>query len=293
MGTRFATGWPAVAALAATQHGRVTTRQLLERGISKRAVDRAVMAGRLHREHVGVYAVGHLAPSARGRWMSAVLACGTGAVLSHRSAAVLRRLRPGEGPRVDVTVPTKGGRRRPRIAIHRAPLPVDEVTEWEGIPVVTVARLIADLAHDLCDDQLTRLVREAQYMRLFDIEATRRAAARRPSRALNAILDDFDVVSTTWLEDEFLRIIDRHGLPRPTGQRRVSGFRIDFTWEGARLVVETDGAAAHQTLDAFQRDRTQGNRLQLDGWLVLRFTAADLRRRPSQVAALVQEALGE
>src|SRR5688500_4880303 len=82
----------AVAAIAARQHGVVTLTQLNQAGIDRSGVSRRLRAGRLHRIHRGVYAVGHRALSNHGRWMAAVLACGPGAVLSHRAAAELWRL---------------------------------------------------------------------------------------------------------------------------------------------------------------------------------------------------------
>jgi hypothetical protein len=44
-------------------------------------------AGRLHRVHRGVYAMGHRWLPVEGRWMAAVLACGEGTALSNRSPA--------------------------------------------------------------------------------------------------------------------------------------------------------------------------------------------------------------
>ena len=78
-----------IAAIAGRQHGIVTTAQLREAGLDEVAMHRAVRAGRLHRLHRGVYAVGHRSLSWRGRWLAAVLAAGDGAVLSHTSAAAL------------------------------------------------------------------------------------------------------------------------------------------------------------------------------------------------------------
>lgn len=111
-----------VARIAERQHGVVTAEQLREVGIDKSAVTRRVKAGRLHRLHRGVYAVGHRAPSWHGRWMAAVLACDEGAVLSHHSAAVLwELLRPIDGP-IHVSVPTTTGRiSRQGIRLHRCP----------------------------------------------------------------------------------------------------------------------------------------------------------------------------
>src|ERR1044071_4791683 len=76
--------------LAERQHGVVSIRQLEKTlGYSRKAVQRDVAAGRLHRLHRGVYAVGHRRISSHGRCLAAVLACGPEALLSHGSAALL------------------------------------------------------------------------------------------------------------------------------------------------------------------------------------------------------------
>jgi very-short-patch-repair endonuclease len=56
--------------------------QLAELGLPQRAVSHRAAAGRLHRVHHGVYAVGHTVLGIGGHWMAAVLACGPGATLS-------------------------------------------------------------------------------------------------------------------------------------------------------------------------------------------------------------------
>ena len=71
-----------VAQLAARQHGVVAARQLAALGISRNAISARAQAGRLHRVHHGVYAVGHTILTVNGRRMAAVLAAGPGAVLS-------------------------------------------------------------------------------------------------------------------------------------------------------------------------------------------------------------------
>src|SRR3984885_13186453 len=93
-----------VAAIASRQHGILTAKQLRDAGVDESAGHRHLQAGRLHRLHRGVYAVGHRSLSWRGRWLAAVLAAGDGAVLSHASAAALWEfLRPIPGP-IHVTV---------------------------------------------------------------------------------------------------------------------------------------------------------------------------------------------
>ena len=94
-----------MAALATRQYGMFASRQL---GLDAHAIRRRAAAGRLHRVHRAVYAVGHLGLGREATWLAAVLACGEGAVLSHRSAATLWNIRLGELFRPEVTTEPGG-----------------------------------------------------------------------------------------------------------------------------------------------------------------------------------------
>ena len=103
--------------------------------------------GSLHRVHRGVYAVGHPRPRGLAVDLAAVLACGHGAVLSHRSAAALWCIRPSAGAGVDVTVSGRSGRaKRPGIRLHRTRLASQDIRVRDGIPVTSPARTLVDLA---------------------------------------------------------------------------------------------------------------------------------------------------
>jgi predicted transcriptional regulator of viral defense system len=114
--------------------------------------------------------------------MAAVLASGTGAVLSHRSAAALWGIRPTNSARVEVTIPS-ARHKRPLIDARRSSLKSDEVTEQCGIPVTTVARTILDLAAVLAREPLQRALREAEYLGRFDLHEIERLLARYPRRS--------------------------------------------------------------------------------------------------------------
>ena len=130
-----------MAALAERQHGLVTRAQLAGLGLGGHAMDSRIKAGRLHRVHRGVYAVGRPGLTTKGRFLAAVLAHGPGTVLSHASAATLWALLPERGPRIDVTVPRGGSRsRRGAVIVHRSSLPDHHVTVRDAIPVTTPAR---------------------------------------------------------------------------------------------------------------------------------------------------------
>jgi very-short-patch-repair endonuclease len=273
-----------IARLAARQHGVVARRQLTDLGLDRGHIGRALAAGHLLRMHRGVYAVGHRAVADHGRWMAATLA--SEGVLSHRSAAALWGLPLNDNGLTRVTTPTD--RRHARIDAHRADLHPRDRTVRHGIPVTTVARTLADLAHSLDDESLHRVVREAQFRDRFDDDSVKDALSRRPARRLTAYLDD-PTVTQTDLEDRFLRICRRYRIPTPLTQHGARP-RVDFCWPDRSLVVEVDGWHAHRTRVAFQDDRTNTNLLQLAGNVVLRYTWDDVRVRHAEVAAQVLSA---
>ncbi len=82
----------------------MSVRQLRTLGFSRENVRWRAEHGRLHRLHRGVYAVGHVSLTLEAKQLAAVMACGPGTVLSHRSAAVrLGILRSAS--RIEVTAP--------------------------------------------------------------------------------------------------------------------------------------------------------------------------------------------
>jgi very-short-patch-repair endonuclease len=130
----------------------------------------------------------------------------------------------------------------------------------------------------------------ASRSRLYDPEAIRDALTRRPPKALKDLLTEATVTQST-MKDRFLTLCARHRVPQPHTQYRVGAKRYDFAWPQQRVVVETDSWPAHANQVAFQADRSQTNALQLAGWLVLRFTWADLTRRSRETAAAVRRSL--
>ena len=69
--------------------------------------------------------------------------------------------------------------------------------------------------------------------------------------------------------------------------------RVDFAWQAAKLVVETDGFAFHADRQSYRQDRRRGNALLVAGWRVLRFSWEDVVLRPDEVVACVRAALSD
>jgi very-short-patch-repair endonuclease len=264
-----------IAAIAGRQHGAVSIHQLRESGISDTGVRERLRAGRLHRVHRGVHAVGHIAPSNERRWMAAVLALGRGAVLSHRSAAALWGLLPPiEGP-VDVSLPSRSGRRRRQgIRVHRpASLPPQETARRRGIPVTSPARTLADLRAVVSGRELRRAIRQADFLGL-------------PTGA------DIEIDKTrSELERRFLWLCSRHHLPQPAVNMSLGGMTVDFCWMEQKLIVETDGYRSHRGRAAFEDDRDRDLRLRTLGFEVVRLSYRQVLDKPKEVIRVLNPRL--
>jgi very-short-patch-repair endonuclease len=224
--------------------------------------------------------------------MAAVLAGGSGAVLSHRSAGQLWRV--AQGPATVELTRTSGSRPRPGLRLHRCPLPVDEVDEVDGIPVTSVARTLLDLAalaalrQGFTLEQLERALNESEVRRLTSRvsvpDLLRRYPGRRGAALLRSLLSEEDQaagVTREELERRFAVLIDSRRLPRPRRNADVSVagrfFEVDCLWPAQRLIVELDGHAVHGTRRAFEADRERDRLLVGDGWRVVRITWRQLR----------------
>jgi very-short-patch-repair endonuclease len=284
----------AIVALAERQHGVVTRRQLAALGFGKSAVDARIRAGRLWRVHQGVYAVGRPTLTLHGRCSAAVLSCGPGAAVSHSAAGVLLGVRKERGPRIDVTVPGRGGRRRRgALIIHRSALPDGDRTIKDGIPVTTPARTLIDLADVLPRRQLERALDEAAFLRL-DLSDLQPRPGRRGGGVLASVLAEHKPGTTrtrSELEEHMLRLCQRFRLPAPDVNSSIEAYKVDFVWREQRLIVETDGWDAHGTRGAFERDRRRDADLLAAGWRVLRVSYARLEREPEWVAKRILKAL--
>jgi very-short-patch-repair endonuclease len=283
-----------IARLASRQHGVVSRAQLVELGLDGNAIDHRVRVGRIHRLHRGVYAVGHAAPSFHARAMAAVLACGSAAALSHRSAAALWGIDLSWRSPVEVSAP--GNRRRAGLLVHRSlTLRATDVTVHQGIVVTTAARTLIDLADVLDPPRLARAVNEAQVLRLVTRQqlavALTAATGRRAAGRLNPFVHRSDAPTRSVFEDAFLVFVDRHGLPRPEVNQKVAGHRVDVLWRRHRLVAELDGRTFHDHDQPFEQDRERDADLLAAGHPVVRITWRRMTRQPAREAVRLRAIL--
>jgi very-short-patch-repair endonuclease len=279
--------------LVREQHGVIARRQLVALGFTDDAIRHRISRGRLRSIWRGVYAVGRPELTRHGRWMAAVLACGSNAVLSHKTAAVLWGIRPSGPAFIEVCVPPRTFRRYRGIRIHRRALTIEDVTRHERIPVTSPAQTLIDLGLILAPGALEATINEADKLGLIDPEALRAAAERRRgcagTRAIKAVLDRRTFALTeSELERRFLALVRRAGMPQLLTQQRVNGFRVDFVWPELRLIVETDGLRYHRTPAQQSRDRVRDQAHAVAGFTALRFTHAQVRFDPEHVIATLR-----
>ena len=235
--------------------------------------------------------------------MAAVLASGPNAVLSHWSAAALWGIRPNSRERIDVTVPHRS-RSSDLIRRHISRVPPDEQTVEDGIPVTTVPRTIFDMAATEPVDVIQSLLREAEFLELWDRLSLWDLVERYPGKrgvrkvqvALGRLEEEPAGRKRSKLEERFAPFLRHHRLPLPrfndwvlVGGKR---FQVDCHWPGTGQIVELDGWQAHHTRSAFREDRARDRILRVAGYSVTRLTWNQLDDEPEAVASDLQVLLG-
>lgn len=283
--------------VAARQHGVIARGQLLGLGYTAKQIRRRLENRRLHSLHRGVFAVGRPEVSREGRWLAAVLACGKGALLSHRSAAALWELGEWEQSRIEVTIPAGSMRKRPGLWIHRRELLLRDCVVHNGVPVTSPVRTLLDLATCLPRGRLERAVNEAANRDLVNPEGLRAAledyAGRRGVRQLRKLLDHQTFrLTRSELERRFLPLARDAGLPDLEAGARLNGFEVDFYCPSLGLVIETDGLRYHRTPAQQARDRLRDQAHTAAGLTPLRFTHAQIRYEPGYVRRILRTVAG-
>lgn len=247
------------------------------------------MAGRLHRLHQGVFAVGHTNLSLEGRCLAAVLASGPNSLLSHYSAGWLLGLISTRPVPVHVTAPVPR-RRRDLVRLHhsRTLVPADRSLE-RGVPVTSVARTALDLAAVVRFRSLRRLIRRSEELGVFDLRDFHSLLARnrghRGRIPLERALDIYEPprLTRSELEREFVARAEQKRLPPLVTAFNVAGYELDVYWPDLRFAVELDLYETHGTRGAFERDHVRQEELKLLGVEMIRVTRPRFRREPEAV----------
>jgi Transcriptional regulator, AbiEi antitoxin len=283
---------------AARRHGVVSSRQLERLGYSRRRISREVAAGRLHRLHRGVYAVGHAAVPPYGRLLAAVLSHGTGAVASHGSAAWLWGI-SSVLPKLPEVTATASRHRREDVRVHSSQaLNAEDRASVEGVPVTAVPRTLLDLAGHR-EANLRWALPRAKRLGLLDIvaldEMLRRNHGARGAGRLRLALARYrrPQFTRSTVEIRFLELVEEAGLPQPSTNLFIEGFELDAYWPGLRFAVELDTYDHHGDEESFEADRLRHEDLKLAGIEMIRVTGQRMDREPAAVASRLRRHLAQ
>jgi len=280
--------------------GLATRRQLLER-IPGTVLDGHIGRQNLVRVFPHVYRLRNQPIDGATTLRAALLHAGPEAALSHTTALVVWGLRSLERP-LHLTV-DHGVRRAgaPDLVVHRRlrfDPDSDQCVQRRGLRITTLARTIIDSWPLLPVGERRPLALDVARRRLTTAEHLREAVNERPNvggrRLLRQTIDLIDDGCESELEAHGVLNVFRHrSLPPSVGQFRLelpSGrVKLDRAWPEAMLAVELDGARHHTSPEDRQNDLARDRAMAAAGWVVLRFTYADVLRDADGVRRKVLE----
>jgi very-short-patch-repair endonuclease len=287
----------AAARIAASQRTIVTAAQLAALGMGRDAIAYRVSTGLLHPQFHGVYSFGcgELPPLALEA--AALLVCGEGTFLSHRSAAYVWGMRKTAPARVEVSVVGKDCRTRDRLVVHRVKtIDPRELRRRDGLWVSSPARAVLEIAA-VAPEELVDVVDEGLARRLLTPRELKAVLARnRPCRGaarLAALLGDERAMKITRsrAEKAFHKLIRDAGLPEPEVNVPFGPYIADFLWRRERLIVELDSPTFHAGPRAFQNDREKDLVFRDARFDCLRITREHAVDAPARVLVRVAQAL--
>jgi very-short-patch-repair endonuclease len=280
--------------------GLATRQQLLGR-IPSVVLDGHIGRKNLTRVFPHVYRLRDTAEDEGTLLRAALIHASPGAALSHTTALFLWDLWKFGRPlhlTVDHSVRRAGAG---DLIVHRR-LRFDpsstQVVERRGLLVTTLPRTIVDSWPLLPVHERRPLLLDITRRRMTTAALVREALTERPNvggrRLLVQTLDLIEDGVQSELEAHGVLHVFRHrSLPRSVGQYRLTlptgTLTLDRAWPEAKLAIELDGARYHTSPEARRSDLARDRELAAVGWVVLRFTYADVLRDPEGVRAKVLE----
>lgn len=288
--------------LAAKTDGCLTVHQIRECGYTKTEISTLVRRGILHRPLVGIYVIGATMLSHAQAIRVALLAVGSTAHVSGRTALELRgAVAHHRGGRFWIGV--IGGQRRP-IRITLMPLSstgrpamihfvrvgrTAPIESHRGLPIAAVPRALIDAAARESSSMLKRIVREMDFLRLLEERPLSDELDRRRhgSRALRGALPAGPLTAAlagspdSRAAHRFVRgLLARGVTPTSVDQPlRVGGreLRPDVWHAREKVVFEADGPQ-HDLPERRAEDEARDAHLADQGIATMRFKTSRIRR---------------
>jgi hypothetical protein len=233
------------------------------------------------------------------RAAAATLSTGPMSAITGATAAALHGCPAADSPATHVLLPY-GHRPRSRdgLVVHHGSQFAADVLELDGVRVLPLDRVIADLLCLLPPQDALAVADQALGAARDSHELFRKQVAARLERRLDprgtvraAVLLDLaservDSPAESWIR---LMIVE-NGFPVPEVNWPVTDaagrevYRLDLAWPRLRIMLEYDGVAAHAGQE--EHDRARRADLERRGWIVVVVTKDDLRSFSRVLAAL-------
>ncbi len=282
-------------------NGGLATRQQLLRHIPTSVLDGYIGRRHLVRVFPHVYRSKESADDDMTLLRAALRHAGPEAAISHVTALAVwgeHRLRPPFHLTVDEGLRRAGA---PELIVHRRKTFDPESSQCvvrHGLRITTLARTVIDSWSLLPPADRRPLALDLARRGLVTADTLDAALAERPNvagrRLLRQTIDLIDDGCQSELEAHGVLHVFRHrSMPPSVGQYRIElstgSARLDRAWPEVKIAVELDGARYHTSAEDRQRDLARDTALAARGWVVLRFTYAQVLRDPDGVRARVLE----
>lgn len=294
--------------LLEVQHALVTSEQLGAAGFSPRDTRWLIDSKRLARVSPRVLRLLGAPATEAQRVLAAILDAGPGAALSHTSALAWWKV-PGFTLReLHVTGPRAAARRLAHVVHDKAAPPEHHVRVLEGIPVVTPARALFDVAgmRGVPPPRVERAVDNAWSLRLVSgrtLDTMLRELARRGRRGVATMREILSERGPHWvppasgLERRVTQILDgqwRTALRRQVhvGDDEWIG-RVDFADPELPFVLEVQSERFHTSLLDRRADAERSALLRAAGFVVVAVTDVDVWHHPEVVVERVRDGRDE
>lgn len=217
----------------------------------------------------------------------------SGCAFSGLTAASVHGLDLGIEAPIEVSVPPDVALRDSADwKVRHACLHQGDLVRRRGLPVTSLMRTLFDLARRLSLADAVAALDWSLHQRRVSLamvcgyfeERGRWPGGRRAARALELA----DPRAESPMESRLRVLLVEGGLPRPDVQLWVGDRRLDLAYRQARLGIEYDGDGHRERL---ADDNRRQNWLLAQGYVLLRFTAADVYQRPAAVVAQVAQQL--
>ena len=291
--------------LARTQQLLVSRRQLLVAGLDRRAITRRIQSGLLEEVTSRVLRLGGSPTFPAQRLMIPLLHVGREAYLSHTTAAAWWGIAGFRPDRIHLSVERVfhwQEEMRPVIVHHSTVIP-----DWcrkvhRGIPIVSPALVILQLAGSIDKDRASRALDNAWSLRLLDgqtIDALLLRLGRRGRNGVTVLRELRRLRPHPWvppasnIESRFGELAERNGLKFRrqvnVGDEEWSG-RVDFLADDCPLIVEVLSERYHASLTDRANDEARRDRHAQMGFVVVEVWDHEIFHSPGVVVERIRRA---